>query len=560
MQDFQEDEKKNHDRIMLVEDDTTITHVLKRQLERWGYEVFDTVDFEHVMEAFAGWKPDLVLMDLTLPFFNGYYWCSEIRKVSDVPIIVISSAGDDMNLVMAINMGADDFLAKPFGMEVVVAKIQAVLRRSYAFVSEKALCCVGNVTLDLTEAVLHYKEKELKLSGNEFGILKILMKNPKRPVSREELMRSLWESEHFIDDNTLTVNVTRLRKKLEEIGLCEFIKTRKGIGYQIREEQVRMKKAMAALILFLIETLLFYLYEMPLEAWAYSSVFILLIFGGWIILDEVQQRKKYKQLKNIQKEAEVYLETEHFGKPENAVEKEYQNLAEMLGRQWENARQEARCQISEANRYYIRWSHQIKTPIAALRLLLEEEEPDRAAMEGEIYRIEQYVEFALQYQRLEGGHKDLVFAHYSLESIVKKALKKTGVLFRRTKLALELGNLQTDVLTDEKWLVFVLEQVLTNAVKYTRKGKISIYLDPKKEKTLVVEDTGMGIRPEDLRVSLNGDIPGTTEGSRTVPTGIGLALCRQTMEMLGHRISAKSEPGKGTCIYLDLAVDPVRDY
>ena len=225
MQDFQEDEKKNHDRIMLVEDDTTITRVLKRQLERWGYEVFDTVDFDRVMENFAKWKPDLVLMDLTLPFFNGYYWCSEIRKVSDAPIIVISSAGDD-------------FLAKPFSMEVVVAKIQAVLRRSYAFVSEKSLCCVGNVTLDLTEAVLHYQDRELKLSGNEFGILKVLMKNPKRPVSREELMRSLWESEHFIDDNTLTVNVTRLRKKLEEIGLCGFIETRKGLGYQIREEQI----------------------------------------------------------------------------------------------------------------------------------------------------------------------------------------------------------------------------------------------------------------------------------------------------------------------------------
>lgn len=261
-----------------------------------------------------------------------------------------------------------------------------------------------------------------------------------------------------------------------------------------------MKKAMAALILFLMETLLFYLYEMPLEAWAYSSVFILLIFGGWIILDGVQQRKKYKQLKNIQKEAEVYLETEHFGKP------------------------------------------------------------DRAAMEGEIYRIEQYVEFALQYQRLEGGHKDLVFAHYSLESIVKKALKKTGVLFRRTKLALELGNLQTDVLTDEKWLVFVLEQVLTNAVKYTRKGKISIYLDQEKEKTLVVEDTGMGIRPEDLPRIFEWGYTGYNGRIKNRATGIGLALCRQTMEMLGHRISAKSEPGKGTCIYLDLAVDPVRDY
>ena len=278
-----------------------------------------------------------------------------------------------------------------------------------------------------------------------------------------------------------------------------------------------MKKAMAALILFLIETLLFYLYEMPLEAWAYSSVFILLIFGGWIILDGVQQRKKYKQLKNIQKEAEVYLETEHFGKPENAVEKEYQNLAEMLGRQWENARQEARCQISEANRYYIRWSHQIKTPIAALRLLLEEEEPDRAAMEGEIYRIEQYVEFALQYQRLEGGHKDLVFAHYSLESIVKKTLKKTGVLFRRTKLALELGNLQTDVLTDEKWLVFVLEQVLTNAVNIPGKEKFPfIWIRKKKKRWLWKIPAWESVR-KICRVSLNGDIPGTTEGSRTVP-------------------------------------------
>ena len=203
--------------ILIVDDAAFMRMMIKDILTKNGYNVVGEAENGlKAVEKYTELKPDLVLMDLTLPFFNGYYWCSEIRKVSDAPIIVISSAGDDMNLVMAINMGADDFLAKPFSMEVVVAKIQAVLRRSYAFVSEKALCCVGNVTLDLTEAVLHYKEKELKLSGNEFGILKILMKNPKRPVSREELMRSLWESEHFIDDNTLTVNVTRLRKKLEE--------------------------------------------------------------------------------------------------------------------------------------------------------------------------------------------------------------------------------------------------------------------------------------------------------------------------------------------------------
>ena len=226
-------------KLLIVEDDLGIAQAIQTQASMWNFDVRIVENFRDVTGEVTSFSPHIILLDITLPFFNGYHWCSEIRKVSDVPIIVISSAGDDMNLVMAINMGADDFLAKPFGMEVVVAKIQAVLRRSYAFVSEKALCCVGNVTLDLTEAVLHYKEKELKLSGNEFGILKILMKNPRRPVSREELMRSLWESEHFIDDNTLTVNVTRLRKKLEEIGLCEFIKTRKGIGYQIREEQVR---------------------------------------------------------------------------------------------------------------------------------------------------------------------------------------------------------------------------------------------------------------------------------------------------------------------------------
>lgn len=278
-----------------------------------------------------------------------------------------------------------------------------------------------------------------------------------------------------------------------------------------------MKKVMVALMLLLIESLLFYLYAIPTEAWAYSSVFIILIFGGWTGIDEVRKRKKCEQLKTIRKEAEVYLEMEHFGKPEDAVEREYQNLAEMLGRQWENARQEARCQISEANRYYIRWSHQIKTPIAALRLLLEEEELDRSAMAGEVYRIEQYVEAALQYQRLESGQKDLVFDHYSLEMIVKKALKKTGVLFRQTRLALELGDLQTDVLTDEKWLIFVLEQVLTNAVKYTQKGKISIYLDPEKEKRWSWKIPAWESVRKICRVSLNGDIPGTMAGSRTVP-------------------------------------------
>ena len=162
------------------------------------------------------------------------------------------------------------------------------------------------------------------------------------------------------------------------------------------------------------------------------------------------------------------------------------------------------------------------------------------------------MEFALQYQRLEGGHKDLVFAHYSLESIVKKALKKTGVLFRRTKLALELGNLQTDVLTDEKWLVFVLEQILSNALKYTKSGSIHIYLSPDAPKTLVIEDTGIGIAPEDLPRIFEKGYTGCNGRADKRSTGIGLYLCRQIMEKLSHTIRIESEMGVGTKVYLGL--------
>ena len=314
----------------------------------------------------------------------------------------------------------------------------------------------------------------------------------------------------------------------------------------------------ACVFMAAVSTAVICLYQLPLEAAVYLAVLWLGAGAAVFLYGYACYRQKVQNLILVEKAPEINLD--RLGETTDEVELLYRDIIRKLDGMRMGAETERQRSLEEMTDYYTMWAHQIKTPIAALRLLLEEEEPDRAAMEGEIYRIEQYVEFALQYQRLEGGHKDLVFAHYSLESIVKKALKKTGVLFRRTKLALELGNLQTDVLTDEKWLVFVLEQVLTNAVKYTRKGKISIYLDPEKEKTLVVEDTGMGIRPEDLPRIFEWGYTGYNGRIKNRATGIGLALCRQTMEMLGHRISAKSEPGKGTCIYLDLAVDPVRDY
>jgi len=335
-----------------------------------------------------------------------------------------------------------------------------------------------------------------------------------------------------------------------------------------------MKKAMAALILFLMETLLFYLYEMPLEAWAYSSVFILLIFGGWIILDEVQQRKKYKQLKNIQKEAEVYLETEHFGKPENAVEKEYQNLAEMLGRQWENARQEARCQISEANRYYIRWSHQIKTPIFALRLLLREEPEENRESGAQLFRIEQYVEMVLGYLRTEDMSADLKLTRCSLDRIIREQIHKYAGIFVSKKLSLSYEGTDAIVLTDEKWLGFVIGQILSNALKYTRTGGIEIWLEDERGNrvsenpnlkqntapgicntapaTLVIADSGIGIQPEDLPRIFEKGYTGVNGREDNRATGIGLYLSRKILRKLGHEITVDSQVDKGTEVRMSL--------
>lgn len=223
--------------IMIVEDDRTIADVLKRQLTKWGYEVYAAEAFDTVLEQFKELRPDLVLLDISLPYYNGFYWCQEIRKVSKTPIIFISSQGDDMNLVMAINMGGDDFIPKPFTMEVVTAKIQALLRRTYSFQTEAEVLKSHGVTLSLADGSLMYQGKTLPLTKNEYRIMKLLMKQKGSIVSREELMNELWDTENFVDDNTLTVNVTRLRKKLGELGVTDMIETKKSMGYLIPKEE-----------------------------------------------------------------------------------------------------------------------------------------------------------------------------------------------------------------------------------------------------------------------------------------------------------------------------------
>lgn len=218
-------------RILIVEDDRGIAEAVGEQVKKWEMDARCVRDFRDVSGEFTRYQPHLVLMDISLPFFDGYHWCCEIRKVSKVPVIFISSAADNMNIVMAVNMGADDFIAKPFDQSVLMAKIQAMLRRAYDFGAAAPVLEYRGALLNTGDQSLTYREKNIPLTRNEYRILLTLMENRGSIVSRERLMERLWETDSFVDDNTLTVNINRLRRKLDRAGLTEFIATKFGVGY-----------------------------------------------------------------------------------------------------------------------------------------------------------------------------------------------------------------------------------------------------------------------------------------------------------------------------------------
>jgi two-component system response regulator protein BraR/BceR len=217
----------------VIEDDKIIAKLLKKNLRSWGYDVSCAEDFSNIIQEFARRDPQLVLLDLKLPFYNGFHWCEEIRRISQVPIIFISSASDNMNMVMAMSRGADDFIAKPFDLDVLTAKIQAILRRTYSFGTPGNVLEHKGAVLNPSRCILTWNGHDIDLTKNELRILEILLEHAGKAVSRDSIMTKLWESDSFVDDNTLTVNITRLRKKLEGEGLKDFIITKKGLGYMV---------------------------------------------------------------------------------------------------------------------------------------------------------------------------------------------------------------------------------------------------------------------------------------------------------------------------------------
>ncbi|TQZ27573.1 response regulator transcription factor [Clostridioides difficile] len=221
-------------KIMVVEDDVSLKNIIAKCLTKWGRDVHQIENLENIIEEFKNYNPELVLLDINLPFYDGFHWCNEIRKISKVPIIFISSRNSNMDVIMGVNLGADDYIQKPFSVDVLVAKVNALLRRTYNFVDNNSNQIIHNgVTLDLSTATINYEDNTIELTKNEIKILHELMKYKGQIVSRNKLMKKLWDNDWFVDDNTLTVNVNRIRSKLNEIGLEDFIETKRGLGYII---------------------------------------------------------------------------------------------------------------------------------------------------------------------------------------------------------------------------------------------------------------------------------------------------------------------------------------
>ena len=219
--------------ILLIEDDLDLARELSLSLNKWGFKVYQIERFDDILKEFLEKKPMLVIMDVNLPYFDGFYWCEKIRDISKVPIIFLSSRDSNMDVIMGINNGGDDYITKPFSVEVLISKINALLRRSYDYVSSDSLLYYDDIILDTEKCILKRGDKSIELTKNELKILSLLIKNKDKVVSRDKIMMSLWDDDEFVNDNTLTVNITRLRNKLKYIGIEDFTKTKKGLGYMV---------------------------------------------------------------------------------------------------------------------------------------------------------------------------------------------------------------------------------------------------------------------------------------------------------------------------------------
>jgi len=329
---------------------------------------------------------------------------------------------------------------------------------------------------------------------------------------------------------------------------------KKSINLFISYIKSQRKSLFLFVLMILCFSTVFLLSNLPLEPILYASLLFLYIGFIYWAIDFYFFTKRFRTLTKLQRTITVNID--ELPSPTNTIEQQYEELIRILHQEKNLLSLQADSKLTDLMDYFTQWTHQIKTPIAAMRLLLQSKANEQnIELEMELFKIEQYVEFVLQYLRLDHMSSDFVLKQYDLNEIVKQAIRKQAKMFIRKKISLHFSEIQSQVLTDEKWLLFVIDQLLSNAIKYTQKGSISIYMEQGDRKILVIEDTGIGISAEDLPRVFEKGFTGYNGRVFKTSTGIGLYLCKKILTKLSHQISIESEVGRGTKVRVDLTTE-----
>jgi len=585
--------------ILIVEDDERLREELEIFLNKNGYKAETLKKFNNTIRDILDIQPDLVLLDVNLPFADGEYICREIRRQSTMPIIIITSRDNELDELLCLNYGADHYVTKPFNIQILLAKIGSLLRRTNMLEENSEKIDAEDFILNMSKSTIEKGEKIIELTKNEYKIIKYLLKNRGKIVSRDEIMRYLWDDESFIDDNTLTVNITRLRNKLEELNLKELLVTKRGQGYILlwcfwgRSKKTSLSKLKMCpkmdkmskrkrpqwtegeemkfkdfikdklptifLLLFGLITIEIFLMIYSFGTWIkfYIPIVIFVLYFIGILIEYFIKRSYYFKFEDTLKELEdKYLITEIIKRP-NFLEGKisYDNLVQINKSMLENVNKYKYLQ-EDYKEYIELWIHEIKLPIATSKMIIENNKsPIMNNIDEELDKVENYVEQALFYARSNTVEKDYYIKKIILKDIVNESIKKNKNALIAERVSIDLHDLDISVNTDSKWIIFILNQIIQNSVKYRKNDdslKIEMYSKKQKENiTLYIKDNGIGMKNNELERVFEKGFTGTNgRTSNKKSTGIGLYLCKKLCDKLGIAINVNSEEGVGTVVSL----------
>ena len=546
--------------ILLVEDDRALALAVQKLLESYGSRVRCVEDFADVLGEFAACQPQLVLMDIKLPYRDGYYWCSRIREISAVPVVFLSSASDNMNIVMALNMGGDDFIAKPVDPMVLTAKVQAVLRRTYEITGAGQTVEFCGATLSLGDGCLHTEKGRVELTkerishftaaAGESGEDREPGGADDAPVAKRPICGGKYPDGKCGEAAEKAGGGRPGGRDPHKAGQGVHHSMKKGRRGAVLRDCLRKNRVAILLwvLTVLTEWVVFYLYRIMWEPLLYAGALTLAL--GLLLLGLDLRREMQAARERLRLREAILTKWNDLPEEKTLEQADYGDMIRKLGRQLrqETATQEA--QRQDMLDYYTTWVHQIKTPMAVMKLYLGTESPEHRAMGTELFRMEQYVDMVLQYLRLSSGENDLVIREYKLDELIREAVRKYAAQFVLKKLSLTYIPTEISVVTDRKWFGCILEQLLSNAIKYTPAGgSIAICVE---EDALHISDTGIGIAPEDLPRIFEKGYTGENGRLERTSSGLGLYLAGKAADMLHIPIHVESTVGQGTAFTLHL--------